>query len=170
MQLAHAYTQLVEHPAYDIQISPGTLYGHFEHKDLGENAGGGLLFERWNDKTVLMDADGCSNVPTPVLDALVRAGYTVPKEHFLHEPDHVPDTDSLMDTFDAAGPWYMIAKRSTCIGGGFTLHFREHGQPAGGGVFPAHDNDHDSIAFALADAIATGDSWRSSEALRAAKP
>ncbi len=56
---------------YDIGIDPKSLYGYFEHNELGDESGGGL----WFDKNFqLIDYDGVFFLPSEVKNVLIQFG------------------------------------------------------------------------------------------------
>jgi len=72
----HQYTVDLSDHRFEVQISPSTSYGYFEHPLRGDECGGGLWFE---GKT-LIDYDGVSILPSAVCELLTLAGYRVDDE------------------------------------------------------------------------------------------
>lgn len=56
---------------FQIEITPDTAHGFFEHYELGDGWGGGL----WFDGKRLTDYDGVFELPKEVTAALIAAGY-----------------------------------------------------------------------------------------------
>ena len=70
--MKHDFTEKHQTPHFEIQISPATHYGYFEHNDYGDELGGGLWFSP--DKK-LLDYDGVFELPREVFTMLVSLGY-----------------------------------------------------------------------------------------------
>jgi hypothetical protein len=73
----HEFSIILGGQSYQIQISPKTKYGWFEHNELGDESGGGLWFDRG---MCLIDYDGVYELPSEVKDTLIRFGYIDPLE------------------------------------------------------------------------------------------
>ncbi len=73
----HDFTIKLGGQNYEIQISPSTNYGWFEHKELGDESGGGLWFDRG---MFLIDYDGVYELPSEVKNSLIKFGYIDPLE------------------------------------------------------------------------------------------
>lgn len=62
---------------YDVNISPSTNYGYFEHNTQGDDYGGGLWFSLVDNKMELADFDGMSLLPKEIVTRLREAGYVL---------------------------------------------------------------------------------------------
>ena len=58
--------------SFEICIDSIAKYGYFEHKDLGDECGGGLWFD---DDFQLKDYDGVAILPTQVKEILIKLGH-----------------------------------------------------------------------------------------------
>lgn len=67
---------------FEVGIHEDGLRGWFEHKEEGDECGGGLWFEEQDGKLALIDYDGTFNLPRQVSQALVDAGFIVADEFF----------------------------------------------------------------------------------------
>lgn len=70
---SYDFTKDLSTSNFEVRIDEGAQYGYFEHKDLGDECGGGLWFE--GDE--LVDYDGVFSLPKEVAEALLAAGYIV---------------------------------------------------------------------------------------------
>jgi hypothetical protein len=80
MKTEHDFTINIGTQNYNIKLSPSTRWGWFEHKEFGDESGGGLWF---NDLMMLEDYDGVFMLPTEVKDSLVKFGHIEPHESEL---------------------------------------------------------------------------------------
>jgi hypothetical protein len=62
---------------YTIKIDTHAKYGYFEHNIFGEDRSGGLWFD---DQNMLTDYDGVTELPKPVLYALIKTNRIYPDE------------------------------------------------------------------------------------------
>lgn len=76
---AHDYSlKAPEGGRYQVEVSPTTKYGWFEHNELGDESGGGLWFDTTESGQLnLIDYDGVFELPKDVIEALVRLGCQV---------------------------------------------------------------------------------------------
>ena len=58
--------------SFEFCIDSIAKYGYFEHKDLGDECGGGLLFD---DDFKLKDYDGVGVLPKQVKEILIKLGH-----------------------------------------------------------------------------------------------
>ena len=65
------FTTIIGTQNYDIRIDPKSLYGYFEHNELGDESGGGLWFDK---EFQLIDYDGVFFLPSEVKNVLVKFG------------------------------------------------------------------------------------------------
>lgn len=79
-----------------LKIDLAALYGYWEYKDGTE--GGGLWFERRNNRVVLTDYDGAFDLPKKVWEMLEKAG--VGLSEMQVEPD--PPEDRPSPNFQSA--------------------------------------------------------------------
>ena len=61
---------------FELRIDTDAGYGYFEHRELGDECGGGLWF-MGDPPTELYDFDGVAELPSEVEDALKAAGYSI---------------------------------------------------------------------------------------------
>jgi hypothetical protein len=67
-------------PNFEIGVDDATLYGYFEHNELGDECGGGLWFvinEENPTKLELIDYDGVACLPKMICEALRENGYII---------------------------------------------------------------------------------------------
>lgn len=69
--MSHEYNLYLDTENFEIRVSESTQYGYFEHKDLGDNCGGGLWFEN----NELVGYDGVEELPIEVVTALRDHGF-----------------------------------------------------------------------------------------------
>jgi hypothetical protein len=65
---------------YEVGIHAAEPRGWFEHEKFGDEAGGGLWFEKAGDKLRLIDYDGMAYLPLDVIKGLRNMGAIVPRD------------------------------------------------------------------------------------------
>lgn len=86
--MAYTFDVKLQAGKYEIQIDTRSKYGYFEHDLLGDEAGGGLWFDRVDpsehpkskSKLELIDYDGMACLPYRVREVLREAGFRVGPE------------------------------------------------------------------------------------------
>lgn len=61
---------------FEVKVDSKAQYGYFEHKELGDQCGGGL----WFTDSDLVDYDGVAELPMEVIVALREMGFTVEED------------------------------------------------------------------------------------------
>lgn len=84
----------------EIKIDLSALYGYWEYIDGSE--GGGLWFERRNNRVVLTDYDGAFDLPKKVWEMLAKAGVDLSEMQVEPDPPEDRPKDSFVSAREAA--------------------------------------------------------------------